>query len=86
MKNKRKKTLSLTSARLQLNDAHLEPCVVLLVLVELPLPLLHVGRGLLEGGGQSSVVVLQGGQLDLPLLGVGGTVSRYDMLMLCHQK
>ena len=54
--------------------------------MELPLPLLDVGRGLLEGGGQPGVVVLQGGQLDLPLLGVGGTVSRYDMLMLCHQK
>lgn len=40
------------------------------VLMQLPLPLIHVRGALLQRARQSQVVGLQSGQLDLPLLGV----------------
>ena len=61
----------LTPAGLQLYQPDLEPGVLLLVGVQLPLPLLHVGGGLLQRRRQPRVVVLQRGELHLPLLGVG---------------
>lgn len=46
------------------------------VLVQLSLPLVHVGGTLLKSSGQAEVVALQRGQLDLPLLGVCGAAKR----------
>ena len=40
--------LVLTSTGLKLDEAHLEPCIFLLVRMQLPLPLLHVRRRLLQ--------------------------------------
>ncbi len=65
----------LTFSRLQLNESDLEPGVLLLVGVQLPFPLLHVRRRLLQRRRQPRVVVLQCRQLDLPLLGVRRTVK-----------
>ena len=58
----------LTAAGLELDEAHLEPRVLLLVRVQLPLPLLHVRRRLLQRRRQPRVVVLQRRKLHLPLL------------------
>lgn len=56
---------------------HLFPECVALVLAggELLLPALHVGRGLLQRVHQPGVVLPQGLQLRLPLLGIGVTAS-----------
>ena len=62
------KTKLLTAAGLELDEAHLEPRVLLLVRVQLPLPLLHVRRRLLQRRRQPRVVVLQRRKLHLPLL------------------
>ena len=64
--------------RLQFGDAVLDARVLLLVGLQLALPLLDVGRRLLQGAGQPRVVVLQRGQLHLPFLGIGRTATSDD--------
>lgn len=64
-----------TFGGLQLHVLALQVMVILLVRMQLSLPLVHVSRALLQSVRQPYVVVLQRGELDLPLLGVGGTVD-----------
>lgn len=58
-------------------EAHLAAESVILITTdgELPLPLLHAGRRLLQGCGQPGVALPQGLQLNLPLLYIGSTVG-----------
>lgn len=58
-------------------EAHLAAESVILITTdgELPLPLLHAGRRLLQGCGQPGVALPQGLQLNLPLLHIGSTVG-----------
>lgn len=56
-------------------EAHLaaEPVILVPADGELPLPLLHAGRRLLQCRGQPGVALPQGLQLHLPLLHIGST-------------
>ena len=71
--------VAVAAASLGLHQTHLQPRVLLLVALQLPLPLLHVGGGLLQGRGQPHVVVLQRLELDLPLLGVGRALGQRQL-------
>ena len=60
------KITAFTSSGFELDEADLEPGVLLLVRVQLALPLLDVGSGLLQGRSQAGVIVLESRQLDFP--------------------